>query len=96
MLPNVTKTLPKSVKSVKKVLKLYCPCCDYYASQKSHFRKHMTTQKHLRNASPNVTKTSPKSVKSVKKSVKIFVCECCNKEYKSKKWFVATQKNVCL
>lgn len=84
MLPTVTKTSPKSVKSVKKVLKLYCPCCDYYASQKSHFRKHLTTRKHLKNASPNVTKTSPKSLKSVKKSVKIFVCEHCDKEYKSR------------
>lgn len=84
MLPTVTKTSPKSVKSVKKVLKLYCSCCDYYASQKSHFRKHLTTQKHKKKASPNVTKTSPKSLKSVKKSVKIFVCEHCDKEYKSR------------
>ena len=85
MLPNVTKMLPKSVKSVKKSQKFYCECCDYYASQKSHFRKHLATQKHKKNMLPNVTKTLPKSVKSVKKSVKIFVCEHCNKEYKSRK-----------
>ena len=85
MLPNVTKMLPKSVKSVKKSQKFYCECCDYYASQKSHFRKHLATQKHKKNMSPIVTKTLPKSVKSVKKSVKIFVCEHCNKEYKSRK-----------
>ena len=85
MLPNVTKMLPKSVKSVKKSQKFYCECCDYYASQKSHFRKHLATQKHKKNMLPIVTKTLPKKSKSVKKSVKIFVCEHCNKEYKSRK-----------
>ena len=34
---------------------------------------------------PNVTKTLPKSVKSRTKVAKIFVCEHCNKEYKSRK-----------
>ena len=77
--------LPKSVKSVKKSQKFYCECCDYYASQKSHFRKHLATQKHKKNMLPIVTKTLPKKSKSVKKSVKIFVCEHCNKEYKSRK-----------
>ena len=81
--------LPKCYQKVLKVLKsrknFYCECCDYYASQKSHFRKHLATQKHKKNMLPNVTKTLPKSVKSVKKVAKIFVCEHCNKEYKSRK-----------
>ena len=85
MLPNVTKMLPKSVKSVKKSQKFYCECCDYYASQKSHLKKHLATQKHKKNMLPNVTKTLPKSVKSRTKVAKIFVCEHCNKEYKSRK-----------
>ena len=44
---------------------------------------------------PIVTKTFTKKSKKSQKSVKIFVCEHCNKEYKSRKglW---SQKNVCL
>ena len=85
MLPNVTKMLPKKSKSRKKSQKYYCECCDYYSSRKNDYLKHLATQKHKKNMLPNVTKTLPKSVKSVKKSVKIFVCEHCNKEYKSRK-----------
>ena len=84
MLPNVTKTSPKSRKSRKKSQKFYCACCDYYSSRKNDYIKHLATQKHKKKASPNVTKTSPKKSKSVKKSVKIFVCEHCSKEYKSR------------
>jgi len=84
MLPNVTKMLPKSRKSRKKSQKFYCECCDYHSSRKNDYIKHLATQKHKKKASPNVTKTSPKNVKTRTKVAKIFVCECCNKEYKSR------------
>jgi len=84
MLPNVTKTSPKSRKSRKKSQKFYCECCDYHSSRKNDYIKHLATQKHKKKASPNVTKTSPKNVKTRTKVAKIFVCECCNKEYKSR------------
>ena len=77
--------LPKKSKSRKKSQKYYCECCDYYSSRKNDYIKHLATQKHKKNMLPNVTKTLPKSVKSVKKVAKIFVCEHCNKEYKSRK-----------
>ena len=84
MLPNVTKTSPKSRKSRKKSQKFYCACCDYYSSRKNDYIKHLATQKHKKKASPNVTKTSPKNVKTRTKVAKIFVCEHCSKEYKSR------------
>ena len=73
-----------SQKSRKKSQKYYCIFCDYSTSRKNDFLKHLSSQKHQKNASQNVTKTSQESVKSRKKVAKIFVCECCNKEYKSR------------
>ena len=84
MSQNVTKTSPKSRKSRKKSQNFYCEYCDYYSCRKNDYVKHLATQKHKKKASPNVTKTSPKSVKTRTKVAKIFVCECCNKEYKSR------------
>ena len=57
----------KSVKSVKLSphcnIKFYCQFCDYKASQKSHYEKHLKTKKHL-------TKTTKIGGKSVKKERK--------------------------
>lgn len=74
------KSVKKVLKSVKNDNRLYCVCCDYYASQKSHFRKHLNTKKHLKNASQTSQKASQKSVKSVN----FFICEFCDKKYKSR------------
>jgi len=69
-LENLSKVL-KSVKSVKFVkkspnanIKFYCECCDYKASQKSHYEKHLKTKKHLKK-----TNNGGKSVKIEKKKV---------------------------
>ena len=85
MLPNITKMLPKSRKTRKKSQNFYCECCDYYSSRKNDYIKHLATQKHKKNMLPNVTETLPKKSKSRTKVAKIFVCEICNKEYKSRK-----------
>ena len=85
MLPNVTKMLPKKSKKSQKEPKFYCLCCDFTTSKKGNWERHLATQKHKKKMLPIVTKTLPKSVKSVKKVAKIFVCEHCNKEYKSRK-----------
>ena len=85
MLPNVTKMLPKKSKKSQKEPKFYCLCCDFNTSKKGNWERHLATQKHKKKMLPIVTKTLPKSVKSVKKVAKIFVCEHCNKEYKSRK-----------
>ena len=74
-----------SQKSRKNSQKYYCVVCDYYTSRKSDYQKHLTTQKHIKNTLPDVTKMLPKCEKSRKKVAKIFVCENCNKEYKSRK-----------
>lgn len=77
--------LPKSRKTRKKSQNFYCECCDYYSSRKNDYIKHLATQKHKKNMLPNVTETLPKKSKSRTKVAKIFVCEICNKEYKSRK-----------
>ena len=85
MLPNVTKMLPKKSKKSQKEPKFYCLCCDFTTSKKGNWERHLATQKHKKNMLPIVTKTLPKKSKKSQKSVKIFVCEHCNKEYKSRK-----------
>lgn len=77
--------LPKKSKKSQKEPKFYCLCCDFNTSKKGNWERHLATQKHKKKMLPIVTKTLPKSVKSVKKVAKIFVCEHCNKEYKSRK-----------
>jgi hypothetical protein len=61
----------KSVKSVKKISKhnskFYCEHCDYNASQKSHFNKHLTTKKHLK----KVSILGGKSVKKKERKVEV-------------------------
>ena len=85
MLPNVTKMLPKKSKKSQKEPKFYCLCCDFTTSKKGNWERHLATQKHKKKMLPIVTKTLPKKSKKSQKSVKIFVCEHCNKEYKSRK-----------
>ncbi len=85
MLPNVTKMLPKKSKKSQKEPKFYCLCCDFNTSKKGNWERHLATQKHKKKMLPIVTKTLPKKSKKSQKSVKIFVCEHCNKEYKSRK-----------
>ena len=85
MLPNVTKMLPKKSKKSQKEPKFYCLSCDFTTSKKGNWERHLATQKHKKNMLPIVTKTLPKKSKKSQKSVKIFVCEHCNKEYKSRK-----------
>lgn len=57
---------------------VYCEFCDYRASRKSDFRKHLMTAKHIRNCNQNVTKNSQKLSK------KKYYCEICCKTYKSR------------
>lgn len=77
--------LPKKSKKSQKEPKFYCLCCDFTTSKKGNWERHLATQKHQKKMLPIVTKTLPKKSKKSKKSVKIFVCEHCNKEYKSRK-----------
>ena len=84
MSQNVTKTSQKSRKTRKKSQNFYCEYCDYYSCRKNDYVKHLATKKHLKKASQNVTKTSQEKSKTRTKVAKIFVCECCNKEYKSR------------
>ena len=84
MSQNVTKTSQKSRKTRKKSQNFYCECCDYYSCRKNDYVKHLATKKHFKKASQNVTKTSQENIKTRTKVAKIFVCEHCNKEYKSR------------
>ena len=77
--------LPKKSKKSKKEQNFYCACCHFSTSKKSNYDRHLATQKHLKKSLPIITKSLPKKSKKEPKSVKIFVCENCNKEYKSYK-----------
>ena len=65
----------------------YCECCDYTASQKSNWFRHLNTKKHLKRCNQNVTK---KGVKGVKK----YECENCIKKYKSRMG-IYRHKKIC-
>jgi len=81
MFPNVTKTGKNEKKRVKKGYYSFCECCDYIASQKSHWDRHILTKKHIKKASPSVTKGV---TKTSKKRLKSYICEHCGDEYKSR------------
>ena len=72
---------PKSVKSVKSVKKYYCRICDYSASQKCHYEKHLASKKHQKMSIQKVSKVSQKGFQNTKK---VFICKFCNKHYKTK------------
>jgi len=81
MLPSVTKTSKKRVKTSKNEYYNYCECCDYTASQKSNWDRHILTKKHIKKAFPSVSKPFPKTSK---KRVKSYICEHCGEEYKNR------------
>ena len=52
-----------------------CELCDYSASRKSQYERHLTTNKHI-NRTPLNTFASESSYK--------FACNLCNKKYKAR------------
>jgi len=67
-----------SQKLSKTLTPFYCSFCDYSASRRSDFKKHLGTAKHSKNCNQNVTKNSQKLSKTQ------FFCHFCNKSYKSR------------
>jgi hypothetical protein len=65
-------------KGVKRSKSYYCEYCDYTASQKSNWERHLKTKKHQGQCFTFVSKTSKKGVKS------IFKCDFCEKVCKSR------------
>jgi hypothetical protein len=75
------KMATKSVKSVKRVKKYFCEICDYSASQKCHYDKHLGSKKHKKLCCVNVAKP----LRNVAKKAKtMFNCVKCDKCYKSR------------
>uniref|UniRef100_A0A6C0J9L6 C2H2-type domain-containing protein n=1 Tax=viral metagenome TaxID=1070528 RepID=A0A6C0J9L6_9ZZZZ len=71
------KRQQKSSKVVKSSKTYYCDVCNYTASQKSNYDKHLASKKHQKKCCENVD--------GVAKLLKIQVfCEFCKKEYKSR------------
>lgn len=71
----------KVLKSVKNKYKFHCSICNYTASQKSHYNKHIGTKKHMRMMEINGGKSVKKVLNTVVTSYK---CKTCNKEYKDR------------
>ena len=93
---EIRMALPKRYQKCRKVPKsadlFFCKLCDYTTSQKSHFNKHLQTKKHKKKALPNVTKMLPKSAEKCRK---VYICENCDKEYKSRKGLWSHKKKCC-
>ena len=66
------KWKPKSVKSVKSVKKYYCSFCDYSASQKCHYDKHLSSKKHQRLSFQNGIQSFQKVSKMFAKCLHYF------------------------
>ena len=74
----LTKKSPKISK------KFYCECCDYGCSRQSEYNKHTSTAKHQTLTSVN---------KKVSKNLPTFICQSCNKHYKSRVGLWKHQQN---
>tara|TARA_B100000035_G_C20988152_1_gene548860 strand:+ start:67 stop:1035 length:969 start_codon:yes stop_codon:yes gene_type:complete len=66
---NLNKKVLKSTS--KKESKFYCEKCDYVSSNSSNYNKHLSTRKHILNASLNEKYSE-------------HICEYCNKVYKNR------------
>ena len=70
----------------------YCECCDWFASKKYNWERHLLTKSHQKKAFKSVQKSFKNVQKGcknehdrLKKAVKkTYVCEYCNKEYKNR------------
>ena len=96
MLKSVQNPFKKGVKGVKRGIYNYCECCDYSASQKSHWDRHILTTKHKKKAFENVQNPFKKGVKTSKKRVKRYICEHCGEEYKNRSGLWYHKKNAFL
>ena len=59
-----------------------CELCHYYTDKKSSYDKHLTTSKHTKLTEVNTF--SNKSCHEVAHNIKEFICNCCNKIFKSR------------
>jgi hypothetical protein len=82
----------KSVKSVKNKKNFFCKFCNYTASQKSHYNKHLKTNKHKKKVGENVEKDTKKVLKSVNNTV--YSCDICSKQYKDRSGLRYHKKNA--
>jgi len=74
------KLATKSIKSIKSIKTYYCKICDYTASQKCNYDKHLSSKKHTKKCCENVADVA----KMLLNEKLGFFCEFCNKEYKSR------------
>tara|TARA_B100000073_G_scaffold263372_1_gene223058 strand:- start:113 stop:934 length:822 start_codon:yes stop_codon:yes gene_type:complete len=71
---------PLDKKRVKTSIYNYCKFCDYTASQKSNWERHLLTKKHKKKCHLSVTCVP----KNEYKTSKNYSCEQCGKSYKSR------------
>lgn len=88
MFPIYTKMETKSAESAEKVpiqnnkKKYYCEKCDYSTCHLSHWKKHISTKKHVSKRFQNVSKMETQKVP--KSTIKKYCCPNCDKVYKSR------------
>ena len=80
---------PLDKKRVKTSIYKYCKFCDYTASQKSNWDRHLLTKKHKKKCHLSVTCVQKNEYKTSKK----YFCELCGKKYKSRNGLWKHKKN---
>ena len=73
MVPNVQNVQKKKKKKI-----YYCEACDYSTKYKTHFTKHLSTSKHIKNMTPQKLKSAKIDIE------KCNYCEICFKVYNSR------------
>ena len=77
-------SIKRSKKSVKSSKTYYCDVCNYTASQKSHYDKHLSSKKHQKNCDQKC----PKQINSDQISKTLIFCSNCDKKYNTKSgWY---------
>jgi len=77
-----------------------CKFCDFYSTNHSDYNKHITTTKHLSRAKNAIDENSDVlrniEIETKNKESKLFLCNRCNKAYKSKNGLMHhTKKCIC-
>ncbi len=87
-----TQKRKKNAKTIKKKVEYHCECCDYNTSNKTDYKRHLKTKKHLRRFSEETgVFLMPKNANNVAHHKKTF-CKC-GKKFSSRSGLWKHQQN---
>ena len=87
-----TQKRKKNAKTIKKKVEYHCECCDYNTSNKTDYKRHLKTKKHLRRFSEETgVFLMPKNANNTAHHNKTF-CKC-GKKFSSRSGLWKHQQN---